>query len=214
MPQVVVAFEIVGDTPSKGGYMSNIVASRHRATGEQPDRFQLVIESASPSDPSSLSASFDGLLRFIDGAPVVTHDDYNWKRFVRHALRERSSSEVKAFLDSTVDVSEWSATTFPKQRKDLVSILKRLDIELDSNLTGIDRDSAAVSILLPWVVPQSKQGMTPSPTEEKLEKAPPLPMTTHQVAVEVVQLLKLPLHQRIRCAWRILLGHDREEICA
>jgi hypothetical protein len=211
MEHVVVAFEVVGNAPINGGYLSRVIACRVSGTSMQTNRFELISESSSPSDQSSFSASFDGFLRFVGCASVVTHDGYNWKRFVRHALRDRSSGEVKAFLARTVDVSEWSATAFPRQRKDLVSILKRLNIALNPNLTGIERDLAAVSSLLTWVMPLESAKEIRPPRAEKLRMEQAHPMTDIQTAVALVSQAKLPFRQRVVSAWRILLGKPAVE---
>lgn len=196
MHHVAIAFTTTGGSPSKGHYISELFAVRADSTGKELDRFCLHLgDGVVIVDKPTLSASFAALDEFIGSDPAVTHDGYEWRRFVRHGLADLPSERVKQFLAQSVDASEWSQRAYPRQRKDLAALLKRLGLSVDSTLSGLERDAAALARIAPYI----SKATAPTTTQTRVGaiEAPPPRRKSKQPR---------PFVRRLRLAWRVLFG--------
>jgi hypothetical protein len=196
MPHVAIAFTTTGESPSKGHYISELLAVRADSTGKELDRLCLHLgDGVVIVDKPTLSASFAALDEFIGSDPAVTHDGYEWRRFVRHGLADLPSERVKRFLAQSVDASEWSQRTYPRQRKDLAALLKRLGLSVDSTLSGLERDAAALA----RIAPHMSKAAAPKATQTQasaIEVCPPRRESKRP----------RPFIRRLRLVWRVMFG--------
>lgn len=207
---IALAFSTNGDSPAKGHHMTALLALRISETGAEGERLALELGDGTPAaGVPTLSASFAVWNGFIDDSIVVIHDGYTWKRFLRHAfMGSPQFSRVKQIMAQSVDVSDWSQKTYPKQRKDLASILKRLGVPFDSKATGLEREIQALAKVAPAVLRQSAR-QTTSEGEAKPAKveAAQAELPAVSAAVEA-PAQPLSLGRRVQLAWRVLLdGH-------
>ncbi|MDO8249361.1 MAG: hypothetical protein Q7T78_06530, partial [Rhodoferax sp.] len=117
-------------------------------------------------------------------------------RFLRHGLKGQPPERVKALLALTVDVSDWSQRTYPRQRKDLVSLLKRLGLSGNAEKTGLERDVLALVKIAPSVMLESAQ-QTVSRVMAPVQCDTTLVITAKP---------RLPFGKRLALAWGVLLG--------
>lgn len=197
MPTVAIAFETRGDAPSKGAFIAELLAIRTDPQGNEMARLHFVLHDESNPKKVTLEASMDALEGFVGSCPVVIHDGYNWKRFIRQELKGHPAERVKEFLALTVDVSDWAKRTYPKQRRDLNSLVKRLGLKIDSESTGLERAAISTAMLVPWVM-QNQPAISP-------RIAIPLPSKSASRRVRI-DGKPLPFKTRLRMAWQILRG--------
>lgn len=147
---VVAAFRVSGDAPSKGARITELLLIKLSDAGKEIERLMLPENAMLASTDGSLTPDvFSRLVEFVNDHPVVTHDGYNWKRFLRQEFASQSKDQVKHFLARTVDVSEWTQRTYPKQRKDIDSLCKRLKIVVAPSLVGLEREVEVITKMLP-----------------------------------------------------------------
>lgn len=194
---VAIAFTTTGDTPGKGAYISEVLALRVDQQAREVDRLHLHLgDGTVASDMPTLAASFTALDEFIGAEPVYIHDGYDWTRFLRHGLKGQPPERVKVLLALTVDVSDWSQRTYPRQRKDLVSLLKRLELNVDAEKTGLERDVLALVKIAPSVIQESAQ-------QTVIRVIAPVQSET---TVVITAKPRLPFGKRLALAWGVLLG--------
>jgi hypothetical protein len=194
---VVAAFRVSGDAPSKGARVKELLLVKVSDAGQEIARLRLPSDSGQESGGALLTpATFSRLVEFANNLPVVTHDGYNWKRFLRQEFASQPKDQVKNFLALTVDVSQWSQQRFPKQRKDLASLCRRLKIKWPAELGDFDREAVALRKIIPHMRAE------PAKPPQSEPPAQPAPLAMHAK-------LALPIRHRLRRAWAILLGTER-----
>ena len=197
MTYVALAFTTTGDVPSKGHYINELLALRVDQHGHEIDRLHLFLgDGTVTSDRPTLMASFTALDEYIAAEPVVIHDGYDWKRFLRHGLKGQTPERIKAFLMLTVDVSDWSQRVYPRQRKDLISLVKRLGLRLDEGTSELERVALTLVKIAPFV--------QPIPAQQTLTRV----IAPTQMASDLMITAKprLPFGKRMSLAWSVLLG--------
>lgn len=198
---VVAAFRVSGDSPSKGARITELLLVKLSDAGQEVARLRLPEAATQVSiEPVLQPEVFSRLAEFTGEGPVVTHDGYNWKRFLRHEFASQPKDELKQMLARTIDVSEWSQQRFPRQRKDMESLCSRLKIELPSILQGVEREAVAIR----WVVPHIQQWTTRQKEALKVIARAPLRERVSPTLKPVQG--PLPLRSRLRRAWAILVG--------
>lgn len=152
MTVIAIAFSTTGDTASKRHYIRELLALRVNEHGQELDRLHLhVNDGPAASDRPNLAASYAALNDFIGAGPVVIHDGYAWKRFLRYGLNDQPVERAAQLTAQTVDVSAWSRRTYPREQKDLAAVLKRLDLSVDAAHEGLERDVWALVKIEPAV---------------------------------------------------------------
>lgn len=152
MTVIAIAFSTTGDTASKGHYIRELLALRVNEHGQELDRLHLHVNvGPAASDRPNLAASYADLNDFIGAGPVVIHDGYAWKRFLRYGLNDQAVERAAQLIARTVNVSQWSRRTYPREQKDLAAVLKRLDLSVDAAHEGIERDVRALVKIEPAV---------------------------------------------------------------
>ena len=198
MTYVAIAFSTIGDAPSKGAYINELLALRVDQHGHEVDRLHLYLgDGTGTSDRPTLEASFKALDEFIGAEPVVIHDGYDWKRFLRHGLKGQTPERVKALLMLTVDVSDWSQRTYPRQRKDLVSLLNRLGLRLDAGASGLEHDVLALVKIAPFILQVPLL---------QIETPMIAPVFQNDTNLTITAKPRLPFGKRVVLAWSVLLG--------
>ena len=194
---VAIAFTTNGDTPSKGAYINELLALRADQQGHEVDRLHLHLSDGTvASDMATLAASFTALDEYIGVAPVYIHAGYDWKRFLRHGLKGQPAERVTALLARTVDISDWSQRTYPRQRKDLVSLLKRLGLSVDSGKTGLEHDVLALVKIAPSMVPE--------PAQQTVTRV--IAPVQCETTLVITAKPRLPFGKRLGLAWSVLIG--------
>ncbi len=197
MTFVVIAFNVTGDYPSKGDYINELLAVRADQHGLEVDRLQLHLgNGAAGSNLATLATSFAALDDYIGADPVVIHDAYDWQRFLKQGAKGHPLERVKRVLALTVDVSDWSLRTYPRQRKDLVSLQKRLGLRLEVGLTGLEHDVLALVNIAPFVL------QVPVQEVETRVIAP----VQYKTNLMVTAKPRLSFGKRCVMAWSVLLG--------
>jgi DNA polymerase III epsilon subunit-like protein len=196
---VVVAFRTSGDSPSKGARVTQLLLVKLSEAGKEVAKLGLPEDREQVSGEPVLTPEFlSRLVEFVGQSHVVTHDGYNWKRFLRQELASQSKGQVKEFLAQTVDVSEWSQQRFPKQRKDMRAICKRLKIELPVELQGLEHEAEVIRLIMPHMLQAPVRLETPI----KTVAASTLPAKE----ARKIKQISLNFNARLRHAWKVLMG--------
>ena len=197
MTFVAIAFSVTGDYPSKGDYINELLAVRADQQGHEVDRLHLHLGNGmAGSNLPTLAASFRALDEYIGADPMVIHDGYDWQRFLKQGTKGQPLERVKRVLALSVDVSDWSQRTYPRQRKDLVSLVKRLGLRQDGGLNGLERDVQLLVKVGPVVL-----RVPVIDTETRVIA----PVRYESNSVTTVKP-RLPFGKRWVLAWSVLLG--------
>lgn len=192
---IVATFRISGDSPAKGSRITALLFTRFSTLGDEIARLSFP---QNGSEPVMAAASFNRLLVFAGTDPVVTHDGYNWKRLLRQEFASQPKAQLNEMLARTIDVSQWSQQRFPRQRKDLNAICKRMQIVLPSELQGMEREVAALRAIAMRFQPELPR-LGPTATI-KSDTAPPQNAPSPTTAQPPLSLIS-----RLRRAWMILV---------
>jgi hypothetical protein len=196
---VVAAFRVSGDSPSKGARVTQLLLVKLSEAGKEVARLGLPENVEQVSAEPVLTPEFlSRLVEFVGRSHVVTHDGYTWRRFLRQELASQPKSQVKVFLSQTVDVSEWSQQRFPKQRKDMRAICKRLKIELPVELQGLEHEAEVIRLIMPHML----QALVRLETPIKTVAASTLPAEE----ARKIKQVSLSFNARLRHAWKVLMG--------
>lgn len=195
MAVIAIAFSTTGDTASMGHYIRELLALRVNEHGQELDRLHLhVNDGPAASDRPTLAASYAALNEFIGAGPVVIHDGYGWKRFLRYGLNDQPVERAAQLMAQTVDVSAWSRRTYPREQKDLAAILKRLDLSVDAAHEGLEHDVWALVKIEPAVRGDAGQ------TLAVISHAPDRGVASGERRQPV------SVAQRMQRVWRLLMG--------
>jgi hypothetical protein len=195
MTVIAIAFSTTGDTASKGHYIRELLALRVNEQGQELARLHLhVNDGPAASDRPTLAASYAALNEFIGADPVVIHDGYAWKRFLRYGLNDQPVERAAQLTAQTVNVSAWSRRTYPREQKDLAAVLKRLDLSVDAAHEGLERDVWDLVKIEPAVRGDAGQKLAARSEASDLGVA----------AGEINQPVSVA--QRMQWIWRVLTG--------
>jgi DNA polymerase III epsilon subunit-like protein len=138
MRQIVIAFSTTGPSPKKGDRISELVAVEQAnglATGKT---LHLVFQPPEKEGgKATFAAQFGALDDLVGDAQVVVHHAGNWRKFLRIELRDAKTRGARRLLKQTVDVYRWAHQRYPKHRKDVAALAKRLCIVVPADLTGL-----------------------------------------------------------------------------
>lgn len=137
MKQIAVAFTTTGDSPKEGHRFSEIVLVDQN--GERT-WFELLGEPAS-NQQVTFEVALTAIKTLVDDAQLIVHDVGKWRRFLRAALRSIKRHGANQLMNNVVGVSDWAHQRFPRQRKDVTAIARRVGIEIPENLTGLELEA-------------------------------------------------------------------------
>jgi hypothetical protein len=98
-------------------------------------------------------------------------DARQWRLLARSQIRSKQRRRFDELSSGIAGIVQWSQATFPRRRKDLNSILRRLEIELDPSLAGLDREAAAICKIAS-IIDQGQRDFTQIATPRGVEGAP------------------------------------------
>jgi hypothetical protein len=141
MRQVAIAFTTTGDKPKEGHRLRELLAVEISDWAPTGGRLHQTFARANEFDGRSFADQFDELDVFIGAAQIVVHDGGKWRRFLRIELLPLKSKGARRMLHDIADVTRWAHQRFPKQRKDLVSLGRRMGLVVSADAAGVARDS-------------------------------------------------------------------------
>ncbi len=149
MTQFAIAFTTTGNSPRAGHRFSEIVlvGLEDGLPNGQRAKFNLNVDAESKSQVK-FAVVLEAMTAMIGDATLIVHDAGNWRRFLRAELKSIRRHGAGLLVNNIVDVSAWAHQRYPRQRKDLSAIVRRIGIELPANLTGLDLEAE----LLCWIV--------------------------------------------------------------
>lgn len=138
MKQIAVAFATTGNSP-KGGLhrFSEIVLLG--PNGEQR-RFELLGEPAS-NQQVRFAVALTEIKDLVGDSQVIVHDAKRWRRFLRVERQSIKRHGAGQLMTNVADVSSWAHQRFPRQRKDVAAIARRVGIEIPENLSGLELEA-------------------------------------------------------------------------
>ena len=198
MRQVVIAFATTGPSTRDGGRLRELLAvelSDGKATG---NRLHQTHSAASRNDGRSFAEQFEELDAFIGNARVIVHHGALWRQFMRAELRDVKKPSARRLLRDFDDVMAWAHQRFPKQRKDLASLGRKVGVAVGDAVAGIQRDAD----LLVGIANAMKQ-----PAAEAHAKAA-VSSGARQSPDEatVPPFVQRSLGERLSLCWRVLTG--------
>jgi len=144
MRRVAVAMSTTGPEPKQGHRITELAAVEMNgdAIGET---FHLRITQGTASEPGKTEVTFSEALarwmQFVAGSPLVVHDYYEFKRFLRAECQRESVGFDIARDYPLVDTWLLAKERFPRQRHGLTMVTRKLGIE--ANLAAWDALEAA-----------------------------------------------------------------------
>lgn len=195
MRQVAVAFATTGSSPRAGHRFSEIVLVGQEGglpTG-QPVRFELGSE-LRPNEATTFPAVLEEIIAFVGDAQLIVHDESSWRRFLRAELRMIKRHGAANLISNVVGVSAWAHQRFPRQRKDVAAIARRLGIESPSEPMDLERQAELLRLIANVIT------------------APSAAPTLHDAGSSVADGLnghaagKRPWVERVGSFWRNLTG--------
>lgn len=148
MRQVAISFATTGPSPRGGHRICEIVlVGQKEGTQEgRMVRFRLLSESG-VSEPARFATVLPELKSFVGDATVVVSDAGKWRRFLRAELRTIRRHGAGRLLNELVDVSSWAHQRFPRQRRNVAAIARRMGIEVDKELIGLEREAELLRLI-------------------------------------------------------------------
>ena len=199
MRKVAVMFFTTGASPKDGHRVTELLAAellQGKASGKT------LRQSYAPDGESggrSLAQQFDELDAFIGDAKVVVYHAPTWRKFMRVELQNVKKASARRLVREVDDVVTWAYQRFPKQRKDLASLGKKVGVKLDASVEGIERDAA----LLIGVVVAMAAGAMPA-----IEARPDSVAADESLKEirEAPEIARRSLGERLHLCWRVLSG--------
>ena len=211
MRQVAIAFATTGPTPKRGHRISELVAVEKVDAEPVGKVLHLYFNAGDPaSDKPSFAAQLDALDHFVADAPIVLHDPGVWRRFLRVELQGIKNKGARRLLTQVVDVSRWAHQRYPKHRKSVAALAKRLNIVASPDLSGL-RLTAVQLALIGRAIQAADAELHPQAAQVPVTPAP-LP-TAQQAPVPpapaVPQAKPAGLLGRLGALWRAWVGSER-----
>lgn len=148
MRQVAIAFATTGSSPKAGHRICEIVliGQENGKRDGAPVRFDF-----RGIEPTNESITFPLVLPalkvFVGEAAVIVHDSGKWRRFLRAELRTIKRHGAGRLLNNVIDISAWAHQRFPKQRRDVTAIARRLGIEVGKDLAGLEKEAELLRLI-------------------------------------------------------------------
>lgn len=205
MKQVAVAFSTSGPSPKAGHCISELLAAELSDSIPTGSRLHHTYRCVDQVEGKTFAEQFEELDKFIGEAHVIVHQGNVWRKFMRIELRPIKSKTARRLLRDIVDVSAWAHTRFPKQRKDLASLAKKVGYVPDAGEVGLRLDSQ----LLVGIASK----MNPVPVEHTSTQTKPTvePATLTTASAPAHGKENLPavprsFGERLRMCWSVLVG--------
>lgn len=148
MRQVVIAFATTGASPKKGHRMSELVAIECQENGVMG---RVLHQHFKVDDTQSANKTFAEQFNLLDemigGANLIVHDRVVWGRFMRQEIGGKKNRSARRLLKDVTDIVTWARQKFPRQRKDVKSIARALQIKVERRLEGV-RQEAEILFLI------------------------------------------------------------------
>ena len=193
MKQVVIAFETTGNNP-KEGHRFSVIYAIEQVNGWPEDRLAIRFKTAETPNEKTFAEQFDELDEFIGGSPIVVRHAGQWRKFLRPELANIKKRGANRLLKQTQCISEWAHQRFPKQRKDLKSIARRLQLDVSPGLHGPDLEGEQMRLIATKMQPVAVVAGLPTATSPKISASIESERTT------------LGFRERISLCWKVLTG--------
>lgn len=205
MRQVAIAFKTTGASPKAGHRVSELLAAELSDGNPTGSKLHHIYTGGDQAEGKTFAAQFDELDRFIGDAHVIVHQGNVWRKFMRIELRPIKSKTARRLLRDIVDVSAWAHTRFPKQRKNLASLAKKVGHVQPEGEVGLKLD---IQLLVGIACKMNPTPVEPTSTQTQPTAQPAtLPMESAPApGKDEVPAVPKPLGERLRLCWRVLVG--------
>ena len=144
MRRVAVAMSTTGPEPKQGHRITELAAVEMNG-GTTGETLHLRIMQGAASEPGKTGVTYSEALtrwtQFVAGSPLIVHDYYEFKRFLRAECQRESMGFDIARDYPVVDTWLLAKERFPRQRHGLTTVMRKLGIE--ANLAAWDALEAA-----------------------------------------------------------------------
>jgi hypothetical protein len=197
MRQVAIVFTTTGPSPKDGHRIQELMAVELSDGIPRANKLHQTYKLSDQMGGRSFAEQFDELNTFIGDAHVIVHQGNAWRKFMRTELRTIKSKTARRLLRDVVDVAEWAHTRFPKQRKDLASLARKIGRVPPDGAAGPGRDLQILAELASAI--HQARILQPIAPEVKLAEA------VHTSAEHVG--IRPSLKERLKRYWNVLVGH-------
>jgi GAF domain-containing protein len=135
----------------------------------------------------------------IGDSPIVVHDAGQWRRFLRAELRTIKRHGAANLMNNVVDVSAWAHQRFPRRRKDVAAIARRVGVEIPDDMSGL-----ALEVELLRRIGRLISGQ-PVVTEQ-IASVTEMSISG-DVGVDQAPPVRINWVERVGCFWRTLMGN-------
>lgn len=128
---VAIAFATTGPSPKTGGRISELVAVERFGDQSVGRTLHLYFKTEEAQfGKKTFSEQFELLEEFIGDSQILLHSAGIWRRFIREELRTIKKRGARKLLKQAIEIISLAHQRFPKQRKDIVSIARRLHLKV------------------------------------------------------------------------------------
>lgn len=140
MKQVAIAFATTGPSPKDGHRISELALVEQGSDR----RMHFKVES---EGENTFAARFPEIDSFIGDASLVVLNGGRWRRFLRVELKAIKGRRARRLMREVIDVGDWAHQRFPRQRKNVTAIAKRLGITGNHLLQGLEREADLLALI-------------------------------------------------------------------
>lgn len=148
MRQVAIAFATTGPSPKAGHRICEIVLIGQDSGKRDGAPVRFDFRGIEPTNESiTFPLVLSALKAFVGEATVIVHDSGKWRRFLRAELRMIKRHGAGRLLNNVIDISAWAHQRFPKQRRDVTAIARRLGIDVRKDLAGLEKEAEFLRLI-------------------------------------------------------------------
>lgn len=145
---VAIAFSATGLSPKQGGRISELIAIERVGDQSAGRVLRLYFKTEETQlGKKTFSEQFELLDEMIGDSQIILYNAGIWRRFIREELRIIRKRSARRLLKQVIEVEFLVRKRFPRQRKDLASILKKLRIEEPPELDVLRRDAESLLLI-------------------------------------------------------------------
>lgn len=148
MRQVAIAFATTGPSPKAGHRICEIVLVGQENGNRDGSPVRFDFSAMNPTnEPITFPVVLPALKAFVRDSTLIVHDSGKWRRFLRAELRTIKRHGAGRLLNNVIDIGAWAHQRFPKQRRDVAAIARRLGIDVGKELAGLEKEAEFLRLI-------------------------------------------------------------------
>jgi hypothetical protein len=209
MRQVAIAFTTTGNDPKKDHRFREMVAIEQLDDQSAGRVLHLCFKTTPDGEGKTFAEQFKALDELVGNSVVIVHKGGVWKQFLRAELRLIEDKRARRLLKQVFDVTAWAHERFPRQRKSVEAIARKLNLTVSHEHNGLSLEADRLG-LIGAVACQSEVEATESalPSPESNTARPHVAESFQQSPHELIRhpLPKRSFQERLQFCWLVMTG--------